>query len=374
MRQKAQISTVHLGTAVALFTLGGPLLYLPVLALEAGGRIAWLITVGAGIAGFLILWAFGKLGQRFPTLSLGEFAERILGKWPGKILGFAFAVMLGLGGSVELRMSLDAVMGLYFVRTPSWIVALLLVFTALSLTWFGIVSACRLGPILAGLLLLTFLFTFPLLYRWIDVGYLLPVFDMSDFTPASRVFWASLGAFRVAGFPAAFMPSIAEPGRALRTFSLGYWSGWLGVMLAVVTPILLFGPEGAQAMGQPFLFAVGVIRLPNWPFERVELLARMLYNLTILYAIAIRYIAGGSLMARVFGTKSVRPFMLVMAAVSLAPLLLIRGEVPGELLVGWTLVVTLFLEVAALALLWLAYWLRGMHRRSSPGPNQQPSC
>lgn len=135
--------------------------------------------------------------------------------------------------------------------------------------------------------------------------------------------------------------------------------------MASIAPILIFSPHAAPAMAQPFLFAVGTIRLPNWPLERVELLARMVFNLGDIYSIALLCAASRNLLTDLFGVKHRRGLLLVPASIALLTVLLVPGELRGEQLSGWTLIGLLLFEIILLALLWLLFWVRGAG--SKPG-------
>lgn len=321
----------------------------------------------SGVGGFLTTLLVGKLSQRFPRLTFAGYAGRIAGPRAGKVLALVLGIVFGLNAAVDLRVALKSVVGTYFVTTPTWVIALLMALTALSVTWFGIVHAARLGPLLSVILFLTFLFTFPLMGRWLQPGFLVPLLDPAPIDMSARSFWVALGAFRSGMFWAAFMPYVADPGRALRVSGWAYWAGWLAVFPAVVTPVLVFSPEGAVRLSQPFPFVVAVIRLPGFPLERLEILARLIVNLNVLYAVGFMYFVGATLLSEVFGSRQTRPFMLAVVGISLLPVVLLAAELPGEVFAGWTVIATMALAWAVFPLFWLIYWLRGLHRPQRHG-------
>lgn len=322
-----------------------------------------MVAVISGVSGFLMLLLVGKLAQRFPAKTFPTYAGEILGKWPGKALALVMAVNFGLNASVDLGVAVKNLEGIYFVNTPPWVIAGILAAMALATTWFGLVHASRLAPALLSLLVLTFLFTFPLLWRWMKPGYLIPLFDVRQVDFGSKAFWVAMGVIRAALFPVVFLPYVKEPKKAIRTLAWAHWVGWAGNFLAVITPVMVFGPEGARAVSQPFPFVIAVLRVENFPFERLEMLGRLAFHINTVYAIACIYFTGGLFFADVFGTKRIRPFMVVTAGLSMAPLLLIPSAVRatdfayGSVLRGLAAGGTVF------PLLWAVYLLRGLHRK-----------
>jgi hypothetical protein len=339
------------------------ILLLPTVAVEAGGRAAWMVAVVSGVSGFVMLILVGKLAQRFPRLTFPEYASIILGKWPGKVLSFLLAVNFGLNASVDLGVAVKNLEGIYFVTTPPWVIAVLLGLIGLSVTWFGLVHSARLAPLLLFMLLLTFLTTFPLMIHWMRPGYLIPLLDFSPIDLSSRPFWVAVGVIRAALFPVVFMPYIAEPKKALRILGWAHWVGWLGDFLAVVVPVMVFGPVGAATVSQPFPFVIAVLRLPNFPFERIEMLARLAFHINTIYAVANIYFVGGLFFAKVFNSKWVRPGMVVMAALSVAPLILLPSAVRATDFAYGSVLRGLVAGGVTFPLLWVVYWVRGLHRR-----------
>jgi spore germination protein KB len=343
------------------------LLLLPTVAVEAGGRAAWMVAVVAGVAGWVNLLVVGKLAQRFPQQTVAGYAGAILGKWPGKLVALLLAVNFGLNSSVDLSVALKDLQGIFYTNTPPWVVALILACMALAATWFGLVTASRMAPLLLTILFLTFVFTLPLLWRWLKPGYLIPLFDPSPIDIYSKPFWVATGIIRASLFPVVFMPYIKEPQKAIRTLSWAHWVGWLGNFAAVVTPVMVFGPVGAAAISQPFPYVISVIRLSVFPFERVEMLGRLAFHINTVYAIAGIYFTGGLIMAEVFGTTRIRPFMLVMVLLSLAPIVLLQSTISATEFAYGSVIRGLVASWTVFPLLWIVYWLRGGVRAHSAG-------
>lgn len=322
-----------------------------------------MVAIAAGVSGWVMLMLVGKLAQRFPKQTFPEYAGVILGKWPGKVLSFLLAVNFGLNASVDVGVAVKNLEGIYFITTPPWVIAVILALIALSATWFGLVHASRLAPVLLGVLGLTFLLTFPLLWRWMKPGYLIPLFDISPIDFQSKSFWVAVGTIRAALFPVVFMPYIQEPKKAVRILGWAHVVGMIGNFLAVITPVLVFSPEGARAAAQPFPFVIAVLRLTNFPLERMEMLARLAFHINTIYAVASIYFTGGLFFAKIFQSKWVRPGMLVTAALSVAPLVLLPSAVRATEFAYGSVIRGLVVGAAVFPTLWLIYFVRGLHRR-----------
>jgi len=355
---KAQIAPTDFWALLVVCGVAGTMALAPTLAIAAGGRAAWMVALLGGIVGTLTTVLIGALGQHFPRLTAVGYAERLAGRWAGKVLGVILALLLTLNAAVDLRVALRSVIGTYFAVTPSWAIALLMAATALSVCWSGPVHMARLAPLLLAGMALTFLSTFPFLWHEMRWGYLSPLLDLSPLHPERRAFWEALGAYRHEILLAALLPYLAAPQRAVRSAVIALACSWGALLLTVLTPIVLLGPAGAAALTQPFPFVVAAIRIRDFPLERVEMLARLAYNLSELYVIAFKLFCGGLLLSEVFGTQRLRPFLLALTGVALLPVTLITSQTLGEAVAGWTLIASLLLTSSIYPLLWLLYWLR----------------
>lgn len=324
-----------------------------------------MVAVMAGWVGFFSILLIGKLAQRYPRLTVVGMVGHLAGRWTGKAVGLCLGVLFGLNAGVDLRMALKAVEGTYFINTPTVVISLLMAGVAMSITWFGIVHASRLGPLFLGTLVLAFVLTFPLLWKWMQPGYLVPLLDLSDLEVRSRGFWSAMAAFRGGLMLVALFPYIAKPQKALRVYGWAHWFGWLGVFFAVLTPVMVFSPAGARSLVQPFPYILAVIRLPNFPLERVEMLARLVYNLSVLYAVASMYFVGAVLLAESFGTRSIRPFLLVVEGVSLLLVVTIPAQISAEAVDGWILLTSLVLTWTLFPLLWVIHLLRRRRQQAA---------
>lgn len=322
-----------------------------------------MVALASGAIGYLGVLVVGMLSLRFPGITLVGYARRIVGRWLGGLVGILVAAdMIGMT-VVDLHNALKAVIGPFFVTTPIWAIVSVMALVAIFFTWSGAVHASRLGPVLMIFLLLVFILALPSLFRWINFGYLIPLFDPTPIQTFQREFAVALLAFRSATYLTFLIPYIKHPQKALKAISWGYWLGWLVVFLAVIIPVMVFGPEGAKALAQPFPFVIAIIRLPNFPFEKLELLARLGYNGNVLYAVGFAYFGGGLLLSEVFHTRRVQPFMVGMLVAGFIPLMLVQGEIYEVTLARWLVIVGQLLLWTIYLLLWLVYWVRGLNRQ-----------
>lgn len=361
MNEKAQISSRHLMALSAIITICGSIMIFPTEAIEASGRSAWLVLIMIGASQFISILTVGKLCQKFPGMTVTQFAGRIAGRWTGKIIGLSIAVLLALSASSDLFYGVKSIVGPFFFNTPSFAIVLTMALTGLSFTWFGLVNASRMSPFLMTLIVMTTIVVFLFMLKDTHWGYLTPLFNISSIH-IQMSFWASFCTFRTSVYLSAIMPYIEKPQSALQYYCWGFWIGWTTILIATLSPLLLFGPEGAKELSQPFPYVISTIRIPIIPFEHVEIIARLVYNINVLLAIGLSYFVGGRLLADVFNTKQIRPFMIVLTVISIIPRLFAESNWLGQAFSSYSLILALIMIWIIFPSLWIIYWLRGISK------------
>lgn len=96
---------------------------------EYSGRDAWLSILLCSSLAFASLFVINKLCARFPGLTLAEYSEKICGVVPGKIISFAFVLYTVVYAGLVVRLFVDVLNTYLLLRTPGWVLSLVMVLT-----------------------------------------------------------------------------------------------------------------------------------------------------------------------------------------------------------------------------------------------------
>ncbi|BDG59828.1 hypothetical protein caldi_09180 [Caldinitratiruptor microaerophilus] len=319
-----------------------------------------MVAVLAGVTAWLAGLVVAGLSRRFAPVSVFRYAGVLVGPWLGKALGGAIVLTALVNAPVDLRVAVQALFGVFYQQTPPWVVVIISAVGALALVWWGPVRLARLQPLLLGIVGAVTMLQVPFLWQRSEWRLLLPV-RFEDVAVGSRAFLAALGTFRLPLMLAWVVALLEEPHRALELYTKGFWLGWLLVFPMVAFPVAIFGPEGARELNNPFPYVLSIIRLPNFPVEKVDYLARLTYSLTALVVVALFYHMVAAGVGELTRTRRDRPVLALAAAASVLLTVWMLPDEPGERLSRAVLVATLALETGFVVL-----WALGRLRRPSP--------
>lgn len=363
---RTRIASGEFVSLVALGTICGSIFLMPALAIEAGGRAAWAVAVLAGVVAWLVGLLVADLSRRFVPASVFAYAGMLVGPWSGRLLAALIVLAAVASAPVDLRGAVRALLGVFYQQTPPWIVVTISAAGALSLAWWGPQRLARLQPLLLAVLLTVTVLQVPFLLQRSEWRLLLPV-RLQDVDIGNRALLEALGVFRFPLMLAWLVALLEEPHRAPALFTKGFWLGWLVVLSMVAFAVAIFGPEGARELNNPFPYMLSIIRLPNFPIDKVDYLARLIYSLSALVVVALFYQVVAAGVGELTRMRRDRPVVALAAAVSVLLTSWLLPDEPGEGFSGAVLIATLALEAGFVAL-----WAVGRIRRPLPGTRVPP--
>ncbi len=287
------------------------ILGLPAITVAFAVQDAWMAGLVACPAAGLVIWITGALARRFPHETIIEYAPRVLGIIPGKVVGALLLwYFFHLDAAIAREFS-DFLITTSLPNTPASVIL-----------GFGVVAsalAVRYGPEILGRL--GELFT-PLAFVMITLIVVM-VFSKLDFTLLQPTFEYGVRPILVSGFItqafmgqfillAVLLPSVTDATKGVRA---SYWA--LGAMVILITAVSLVT-----------IAAFGVVSANfTWPFLKVARIASVGPILARIDPVIIALWIGGSSLklaihlyattlcfAQLFGLPDYRPLALPMGA------------------------------------------------------------
>lgn len=156
--EKAKISSKQLFSLIVLFELGSAV----VVGLGMNAKQdAWLAILLGTSAGLVLFLVYSYLFCRYPTLSLTQYIEKILGKYIGRTFAFFYILYYIYIASRVLRDFGDLIVTTILSQTPLIVVNLFIILIIGYGTYLGIEVLGRTGEIFfIVIIILGILFTF----------------------------------------------------------------------------------------------------------------------------------------------------------------------------------------------------------------------
>lgn len=291
------------------------LAFLPVMTTADAYQDAWISAIIQFFPAALLLIFFGSLGTRFPDLTLAQYSEKLLGRWPGKALTIVILWGFLHMAATEVRIFADMLITAFLTETPLLflVAAFVIVSAAAAYTGIEVIgrAADLLFPAYLLMIIASLLMPIPLLRTML---YNLEPVLARGAGPVLRA--AITPSIIVVQFLVLTMltPSTNEPKRALRS-ALWALAGSSAILIPItIMTTVVLGPHKGMRTVFPFFTMVRAIALSEF-IERVEALAVFAWGFGLFIELAIYLFCGAKGLSQVMGLKNYRPLILPMAVI-----------------------------------------------------------
>jgi len=313
-----RISGSQFGAILFLTIVTTAVLYIPNITAREAKQSAWLAPILSSGMGFLILWIFVKLGERFPGQNLVQFSTQLLGKFLGKALGLGYCLFFLVINFFTLRQFSEAMNLSLLQHTPVWFVSLWLALVGSYGAILGLEVITRsiqfVLPLFVISIILVILFTFP------DLEYkqLFPLFE-GGVWPIVKASYSPATWFGESIVLAFLFPFINKPQEVFKKSTWALLAAILVFSADILVTLLLLGPELASSYDLAFWKVIRYIEVGR-TFLRLETIIIFLWISAVVAKFALVLYLGGLVLAEVWGRQSpgkiVVPMALLTALIS----------------------------------------------------------
>lgn len=297
---------------------------MPPIVVSAARQDAWLSVILATLAVLIIAWLTVTLVLRFPGKTIFEIPESVLGKIPGKII--AFLVVLWF---IHIEILVFSEFGNFMLSsilpgTPKVVNHVVAAVMIAYIARNGLEVISRFNELYLPVFIASIVLLTALSFKDMAATRLLPVFDVG---PAAVIRGAAaptawLGEIIVLGV---LIPYLNKPGRSLRVAVLATLGNGLIMILNVVYPLAIFGPDLTASLMYPIYNGVRIISIANF-LERLEAIPVSIWIAGgIIKVCVLRYTAVLGA-AQCLGLRDYRPLVLPVGAIVVAGSLLMYND------------------------------------------------
>jgi len=345
--------------------------FLPVLTSADALQDAWASAIVSFFTSALLVLIIGGLGIRFPELTIVEYAQKLIGKWPGRAICLIIVWALLVIVATDTRIYAEALITGFLTETPLPLIVFAMVIAGSTAAYSGLEvigrSADLLFPIFISAILLSLIFAIPeftLLKRNLEPvlargvgpvlrGALVPTIIIAQYLCLTMI-----------------IPATNQPKKALGTalWALAGSTAVLTLVALAVTAIL--GPDRGSRSVFPFFNLVRTLQISEF-LERVEILALFAWGFGIFIGVSVFMYCGTRAVAQVIGLHDYRALIAPLAVIwgtfsvhSYQDIFQIRTYFDARIVVPFNLFWILF----SMGILWAAY---GIRRLTGRKPNEE---
>lgn len=282
---------------------------------EQARQDAWLSLLVAAAIAIAVGWALWNLGLRFPGRTLIEYAPRVLGTWPGKLVGLLYIWLFVHAHALTLR-NMAGFLNVFMPETPIPVLAGVTAVVCSYGAYMGLEVVARTAEITGPVAIAIAVILPAAIWGKMDLGNLLPVLERG----MGRPLFAAMSAASWYGLCIAMGMLMAyhnEPRRALLAKASGVLAGTAALTATMMAAIATLGPNVTARQILPIF--VTARRVEIWRFiERIEVLIVALALLLVFVTTAALQNLSAAGLAQWLGLTAHRPLVLPLGLISTA--------------------------------------------------------
>ncbi|MDK2823179.1 MAG: spore germination protein [Clostridia bacterium] len=324
MLEKGKISSIQAIMLMISMILPTAVLTVPAITVKSARQDAWFSIIIATMAGLLIAWMVVNLGLRFPEKTLFEYIEDILGKIPGKILGFLYIWWFLHMNALVIREYGVFLATAVMPDTPIIIFHIVVVAVAAYAVRNGLEVLSRANQLLIPttvLLALVFILSIPNM----KLSRVLPLFDAGLFPIVKGAVVPASWLGEIVTF-AMIIPYLSKPKEAYRVAFLSILLVSFFLTTSILEALLIFGPNLTGSWIFPTFNAVRMISVGN-SLGRLEIIIVLAWVLGGFFKIGVFYYAAVLGSAQWLKLKNYQPLVLPVGIILVALSILIHDGI-----------------------------------------------
>ena len=320
MLESGKISHIQFSILVALYVIGSSILLMPSAFVAKANQDAWLAAIlGVGISTLFVL-LYNALGSSFPTLTLAEYNEKILGKWLGKFISLLYFTYFFLISALVLRNMGDFIVTHILRDTPIGIIEIIFLLVVIMGVHLGLETFSRTSELV---------FPWVVLLFFMLVVFLIPQIKFLNFQPILEKGIKPVinGSLPYIGTPTlelvAFLmlfPYVNRTKNSKRAFLVGNVIGGTALIIVTMLSVFVLGVTLTSSEIYPTYILATKINVGNF-LERIEAVVAVLWIFTIFIKLTVCFYASSLCLAQTLNLKEYRfllvPLGMVMVALSL---------------------------------------------------------
>ncbi|WP_058303398.1 GerAB/ArcD/ProY family transporter [Gorillibacterium timonense] len=335
---KSKLSVMQLMLLMYLTIITTAILVVPANTSIVARTDMWFTPLWSLPVGLLAFWVAYRLHQYYPGDTPIQYFPKLLGKIPGKALGFLYVLLHIFMAALVLREYSEFIMGPFLDQTPILAVMGSVLAVCAYAVHKGIEVLARISVLFVMPFMALIVFTMVLLYPVLEPRNALPFLEFG-IVPSLKGSYVAQGWMSEFSLVAYFMPFLPVGAKPVKAMTRAVLLVIATLVTVNSTALLLFGIL-TQNLSYPFLVAVRFISYANF-FEHLEAAAMVIWVATLIVKLSVFYYISVSNIAQWIQMPDYRPLVVPIGGIIL---------VTGVVMVPNQETLSLFLNMAAPAL------------------------
>jgi spore germination protein KB len=289
MLEKGKISNLQFTFLVAIWVIGDTILFIPGNVVFTAKQDGWISSILAGIIGICLVALYGFLGKRFPSMTIIEMNEKVLGLWFGKIVSvyYIFGFLINSGAVLWVMGNFITTQMLY--ETPIEAVIIPFLIVVMIGTRIGLESLARTAEIFFPWTILLLLVLVLSISSQIELENIQPVLE-DGIKPVLRGSLLMTGYYMEAITLLMILPYVNQVTGTKKAYIIGMLIGSIVLFMTVLLSILVLGADITARNIFPSYVLAKKISIGDF-FERIEAILAFIWFITVFFKVSILFYA-----------------------------------------------------------------------------------
>lgn len=313
MLEKGKISPRQSCQLLIMALIATAILLVPSITTQQLEQDAWLAVLLGTLWGLVTLFAVYQLGLKYPNQTIYEYAQTLLGRWPGKIVGLVYVWSFLRVTAIVIREFGDFMTTSFMPNTPISVFSISLIFLAIWAVFAGLEILARMNEFIIILVISSLIFIMLLsLDNW-DLANLQPMFTADLLAVVKTSFIPEVWAVDTITL-SVIIPFLTRPKQALvaGAFAAFFANGLLAA--GIIAALATFGPFLLQITRFPILTFVRVINIGK-KLSRFEVLVMVVWVAGVFIKTTLYLYCACLGLAQITDLKEIRPVVLPLGVI-----------------------------------------------------------
>lgn len=280
---------------------------------------AWIAILFGLIGGIIVFFIYYRLYMYYPDLPLTSYLQKIVGKWPGRLIGFLYIVYFIYIASRVLRDFGELLTTTIYNSTPLFLINTLMIITLIYAMHKGFEVLARVGEIFFGIVYLTAILGMLLIIfsGLIHLENLKPILE-NGWRPILKTFLTETLTFPFGEMVVFTMllPFLSDKKMAKIVCVGGMILAGINITITTIVNITVLGVGLYHRSTFPLLTTIGRIQIADF-LERLDVLFMLYLIIGGFFKIAIYYYAAVAGAADIFQFKNQRKLVFPIGMIVL---------------------------------------------------------
>lgn len=240
MIERGKISSFQLAIMMNPTILATALLILPSITAAKAERDIWLSPIWGSFFGVLAVWIAYQLHKHYPSETIIEYSNHIIGKIPGKIIGFLYLFLYLHVNGIVIREYGEFISGNFLFHTPQMVILGSMTFVCAFAVRGGLETIARTAQHFVPIVILLWLTLVLFLIKDLELTNMLPILE-KGLKPSLLGASAPASWFSEYFLIAFFLPYLRDQKKGLLWGNLSVLSVVFIMVLTNLTALCLFG-------------------------------------------------------------------------------------------------------------------------------------